>query len=158
RPGGGLPGELGDLEVGAGLLGLDLGQAGPGDLRIRVGDGGNALSVKGDVLAGDHLGRDDALVGRLVGEHRVAGDVADRVDVRNVGALPLVDGDDPALVHLHPARPQLEQVPVGAAAGGDEDAVVDLRLGSVLALEADLEALLGRLHGAHLRAEHDRLV
>jgi hypothetical protein len=42
-------------------------------------------------VPGDHFGRDLAFVRGLVREHRLADDVADRVDVRHVGAHLLVD-------------------------------------------------------------------
>ena len=109
-------------------------------------------------MAGDHLGGGAALVPRLVGEHRLADDVADRVDVRDVGAPLLVDGDHAALVDLDAAGLEVEQVAVGAAADGDEDEVVGLRLGSVVALELDLEPVVVRLDPGDLRREHDRLV
>ena len=44
------------------------------------------------------------LVRRLVGEHRLADDVADRVDVRHVRAHLRVDADEAALVDVHARR------------------------------------------------------
>ena len=65
-----------------------LGQPDPGDLGLGVGDGRDRRATsKRDVVAGDHLGGDVALVRRLVGEHRLPDDVADREDVRDVRAL-----------------------------------------------------------------------
>ena len=58
---------------------------------------GSSAASKRHVVAGDHLGGDHALVRRLVREHRLADDVADREDVRDVGALLLVDRDEAAL-------------------------------------------------------------
>ena len=50
-----------------------------------------------DRLAGDHLGGDDAFLLRLVREHRARDAVADREDVREVGAHLIVDEDLAAL-------------------------------------------------------------
>ena len=64
-----------------------LGEARPGDLGVRVGDRRDRdRVVPGAGLARDHLGGDLALVRGLVREHRLADDVADREDVRDVRA------------------------------------------------------------------------
>ena len=64
----------------------------PGDLGIGVGDAtGSSARRSATFVAGDHLGGDLALVRRLVGEHRLAAHVADREDVRHVGAHLRVD-------------------------------------------------------------------
>ena len=60
---------------------LRLGQPGPGDLRVRIGDVRDRPRVPCDVVAGDDLGRHLGLVRGLVGEHRLADHVADREDV-----------------------------------------------------------------------------
>ena len=59
------------------------------------------IFVVGDdhrVQAGDLLGDEDALLEAAVGQLQAGHDVADRVDVRQVGVQPLV-GDDEAAVH-----------------------------------------------------------
>jgi hypothetical protein len=65
---------------------------------------------------GGRLGRDLALVGRLVRQHRLAHHVADGEDVRDVGPLLLVDRDVAALVHDHarvlgPDQPAVRPAP-----------------------------------------------
>ena len=75
-----------------------LGDAGPGDLRIGVGDRGNHARIEVALLPGRHLGRHLAFVRGLVRQHRLADDVADREDVRHIGALLPVDGDEAARV------------------------------------------------------------
>ena len=72
-------------------LGLVLGDAGPRDLGVGVGHRRNDARVEVRFLAGGHLGGDVAFVHRLVREHRLADDVADREDVRHVGAHLAVD-------------------------------------------------------------------
>ena len=52
-----------------------------------------------------------------------------------------VDRDLAALVHAHARLVEVELVAVRAPADRDEDAVVRLRLGRLLALERDLDAL-----------------
>ena len=83
-------------------LGLRLGDADPGDFRIGIGDRRDRLGVEGGLVAARDLRRDLALVRRLVGEHRLADDVADREDMGNVGAHLPVDGDEAALVDRDP--------------------------------------------------------
>ena len=70
---------------------------------------GIAAGSNDDVLAEDRLDRDAAFVRRLVREHRLAGDVADRVERRLGRAAARVDLDEPALIdfdlRLVEARP-----------------------------------------------------
>ncbi len=118
-------------------LGLGLGQADPGDLGIGVGDRGDAPGVEEAVLAGGDLGRDLGLVGRLVREHRLADDVADREDVRDVGALLAVDRDEAALVDRDARALGADRLAVRPPADRDQDPVEDLSVaGAFVALEA----------------------
>ena len=78
---------------------LGFGQPHPRDLGIGVGDRRNGARVEKHLVPGDHFRGGLAFVRRLVREHRLATDVADRVDVRHVGAQLLVDRDVAALVH-----------------------------------------------------------
>jgi hypothetical protein len=80
-------------------LGLVLDDADPGDLGTGVRDRWDELGVEKAVPAGRHLDRDLALVHRLVRQHRLADDVAEREDVGHVGAHLLVGRDEAALVH-----------------------------------------------------------
>ena len=54
---------------------------------IREDDGRDGERLERDALAGNRLDRDAALVRRLVRQHRLADDVADRVD-RRLGRAP----------------------------------------------------------------------
>ena len=72
-------------------FGLRLGDADPGDFGVGIGDRRNDLGVERRLVAARDFGRDLALVRRLVREHRLADDVADREDVGDVGAHLLVD-------------------------------------------------------------------
>jgi hypothetical protein len=83
---GGAPGKLRHADRGARLLRLVLGHADPGDLRVGVGDRRDDARVEMRLLPRRRLGRDMALVHRLVREHRVLRHVADGVDVRNIGS------------------------------------------------------------------------
>ena len=81
RAAGGRPREHGLLVLDALGLGVGLGETHPRDLGVGVGDRRDRPRVElGARDAGDHLGGDLALVRGLVGEHRAADDVADRVD------------------------------------------------------------------------------
>ena len=85
------------LDLDALRLRLVLGDADPRDLRIGVGDRRNHARVEVRFLAGGRFRGDVAFVRRLVREHRLADDVADREDVRHVGAHLVVDGDEAAI-------------------------------------------------------------
>ena len=93
-PTAGGPGELGHFDRAALLLGLGFGQAGPGDFRIGEDHGGNRPRLEGRRLAGQRLDGRLAFVGRLVGQHRLAGHVADRQDVRIGRATLRIDHDE----------------------------------------------------------------
>ena len=103
---------------------------------IGVGDRRNRARVEERLVAGDHLRRDLAFVRRLVREHGLAADVADRVDVRHVGAQLLVDRDVAALVDVDAGRLRVDLAAVGAAADRHQYGVEDLRLGAPSAFEA----------------------
>ena len=92
-------------------------------------------------LAGEHFGERDALVLGLVGEHRPAHDVADRVDARHVGGEMLVDDDLPAL-HRDAERLEAEALRVGAPADRDQHDVglERLRLAAGGGLDRRLDA------------------
>ena len=66
------------------------------------------------MLAGDDLGGDVALVDALVGQHRLSDDVADGVNVRDVGPELFVDlGTNPRSVTSTPACSASISLPLG---------------------------------------------
>ena len=96
-------------------------------------------------------------VGRLVREHRLAGDVADGVDVRHGRAALRVDGDEAARRHLDAGGLDARDVAVGLAADRHEHLVEHLRLRLDVAFEGDVHAV-GLLHHADdLRARQHLL-
>ena len=88
------PGENGLFDGDALGLGLGFGESHPGDFRVRIGDRGDGQGLKSGMMPGDDFSRHLAFVGRLVRQHGIADDVADGVDVRDVGALPVVHRDE----------------------------------------------------------------
>ena len=154
--------ELGDLDVVALVLGLLLRVAERRDLRLRIGGPRDHVVVDGmGVLPRDRLGRDDALGLRGVRQHHLAGAVADGVDVGDVGAHLVVDGDGATLGERHAGV--LEAVALGARgeADGREETVGLQHLLSAALRGADGDAhagagVLDRLDlrgGQHLDAE-----
>ena len=107
------------------------------------------------LVACDHFGGDLAFVARFVSEHRLAADVADRVDVRDVGAQLLVDRNVTALVDVDAGRFGFDLAPVGPAADRHEDVIVDLRRGRLVAFERDFQAVFLRLDLRHLGFQQD---
>ncbi len=108
-----------------------------GDLRAAVGAAGDfELVHRVDVgQAGDLLDADDRLVLGLVRQHRRAGDVADGVDARHVGAAIAVD-DDGAALDLHAERLQAEVLDIALDADRRDHPVGGDRLGlAVLQLD-----------------------
>ena len=126
---------LADLDaLGLALL---LGLAGPRDFGVGVGDRRNLPRVEEGLLAMRGFRGDMRFVHRLVRQHRLADDVADREDVRHVGAHLLVDVDEAALGDRNAGLLGADLLAVRAAADRDEHQVVDLRPGRrLLALEA----------------------
>ena len=102
-----------------------LGEAGPGDFRIGVGDRRDLAGVEERLLAGGGLGCDVAFVHRLVRQHRLADDIADGEDVRHVGAHLLVDFDEAAIGDGDTGLVGVDQLAIGRAADGDQHHVVD---------------------------------
>ena len=98
-------------------LGLLFGQAGPGDFRIGEDDGRNRQLVERDRLAEQHFDGDAAFVRRLVGQHRLAGHVADRQDVRIGRAQLLVDRSTKPFASICDLR-VLQAQARGCSAGG----------------------------------------
>ncbi len=71
------------------------------------------------VLAGEDFGDRDALVLGLVGEHRPAHDIADRIDARNIGGEMIVD-DDAAAIERDAERLEPQAFRIGPPADRDE--------------------------------------
>src|SRR5207244_1514417 len=100
----------------------------------------------------DRLGSHLALAHRAVGEHRLAGDVADGPDARVGGAAPLVYGDEAVRVGPDTRRLETQLRADGAAPDGDEHAVEGDRV-ALAEARLDLRSLL--VERRHLRAETD---
>ena len=82
------------------LLRFGLGEAHPGHFRIGVRHRRNHARIEVTLLPRGHFRRHLRLVHRLVREHRRPARVADREDVRHVGAHLLVDGNEAAVAHV----------------------------------------------------------
>ena len=138
-------GKVAVLDVVPLLPGLRLGVAERRDLRLAVGRPRDHVEVDLHRLgAGDRLGGDDAHRLGGVGEHQLAGDVADGVDVRDVGAAAAVDLDRAAVGELDAGV--LEAVALDAR--GEADGLQHL-----VGLEHLLVAAAGRADGdLHLLA------
>ncbi len=148
--------EPADARLAAGLAALLLGEAHAGQLRPRVDHARNRAVVDVARLAGQELGAGDALLLRLVGEHRPGDGVADGVDARGGGLEALVDGNPPARVEGHAERLQPEPGGVGAAADRDEDAVERLRAGDPARLDGDGDPVVGDRRLSRGGAERER--
>src|SRR5271169_469220 len=95
------PRKLGNGDLASLFFGLRFGEAGPSNFRIGEDDGGNRVRFEGDFVAGDGFDGGAAFVHGFVGQHRFAGDVADRVDGGVGGLALLVDFDESLLVDFH---------------------------------------------------------
>ena len=83
-----------------------LGESDGRDLGPGVHDAGHRLVVHVRPLARDHFGRDDALLLGLVREQLAADAVADREDVREIGAHLIVDENLAALADAETRAPR----------------------------------------------------
>ncbi len=79
---------------------------------------------KAALWPGGDFGRHVRLMHRLVGQHRVADDVADGEDVRHVGAHLGIDRDEAAVGDGHARLVGGDLLAVRRAAGGLQDHVV----------------------------------
>ena len=141
------------LHLAEALLGLGLGEPDGGDLGLAVGDARDARLVDHRrVEPGDVLGDEDALLEAAVGELQAGDDVAERVDVRQVRAQPLV-GEDEAALHRHAGL--LVAVPGGVRAAADRDEQ-QVRLDVVARLERHRHRVLGLLGAGELHAGLER--
>src|SRR5690606_31742488 len=107
---------LADLDVVPGLTRLLLGEAHRRHLWVAEGRARDEPVIEWLHLgAGDRLGGDDSLLGRLVSERGPVDEVADRVDLRVGGALALIDDDATVLAELDPGAAEPERGGVGRA-------------------------------------------
>ena len=113
-------GEGADLVLDAGLLELGLVLADPGDLGVGVHDAGDGAVVDVAVVLGDVLDGGNGLLLSLVGKHGAECAVTDDTDVRDLGAVLLVDHEAAAVVGLETDVLEAETGGVGATANGDE--------------------------------------
>ena len=139
-------GELADLIGDAQLLGPLLGVADACELRSDIGAGGAHLRLEDAVAAHGVLRRHLAHGHGRMGKHEFAGAVAHGVDAGDIGLLLLV-GLDEAVLDRDARLVQAEVFGVGAAADGHQDLLGVQELLPVGALDLDLRALAGILHG-----------
>ncbi len=81
---------------------------------------------KARLCAGRDLGRHLALMAGLVGEHRLADDVADGKDVRDIGAHLPVHRDEAALIDGDAGLVGIDPAPVRRAADRDQHLAIGL--------------------------------
>ena len=136
------PGEHRLFEGHAARPGVRLGEPDPGDLRIRVGDRRNDARVEVALESGGGFRGDLAFVRRLVSEHRLPDDVADREDVRHVRPHLPVDRDETSLVHLDARRLGADAPAVRSATHRNEHLAVDLRPGRLVPGERHTQAIV----------------
>lgn len=129
----GAEGEGAGLVLDAGLLELGLVLADPGDLGVGVHDAGDGAVVNVAVVLGDVLDGGDGLLLSLVGKHGAECAVTDDADVRDLGAVLLVDHEAATVVGLKTDLLEAETGGVGTTADGDE-ADVSIELESVMSV------------------------
>ena len=129
-------GNLRDFDLAALLLGFGFGEPGPRDLRIGEDHGGNRRRLEHRLVPGDRFDGDARFVRRLVRQHRLARDVADREDRRLLGAALEVGLDEALVVDLDPGPVEAVDPRVRPAADRDQHVVVGRFLRRALALEA----------------------
>jgi len=94
-------GELADLDFDAFGLGFVLGQTGRGNLRIGEDRARDASPVLGCMMARNDFRNDFAFFGSLVREHWRTGQIANRINVRDVCPTVLIRRDEPAFVDMN---------------------------------------------------------
>src|SRR5581483_6243307 len=129
------------------------GHADPRDFRIGVGDARNHARVERALVSRADFRRDFRLVRGLVRQHRRADDVADREDVRHVGAQLLVGGNETASGDGHAGFVRGDLVAVRRAADRTQHAIEQLGVKRILSFERDFDAALLRLGRSDFRLE-----
>jgi hypothetical protein len=125
----GAEGERPGLVLDAGLLELGLVLADPGDLGVSVHDAGDGAVVDVAVVLGDVLDGGDSLLLSLVGKHGAECAVTDDANVRDLGAVLLVDHEAATVVGLKTDLLEAETGGVGATTDGDEaDVSIELEI------------------------------
>ena len=132
--------------AGDDVLALRLGfvrrQADADDFRLGETDGGNRDRIEHAAMAGDQFGHHLALGGRLVGQQRLADDIADRPDAAHAGAALVIDLYETAIDQFQPHCLDAPTLQAGLAADGDEDLVGLDALGRALGVFVFEEGLL----------------
>lgn len=90
---------------------------------MSVDDGRDDAVVDVTVTGLDVLDRRDALIFRLVSEHRAEGDIANGFDALDRGVELAVDDDATLLIRLDADLLKIETVRVGSTTDGDENNV-----------------------------------
>src|SRR5581483_1380365 len=117
----GSEGEFAGVVDDAGLLQLFFGFTDGGDFRIGVNHVGDHVVVYVAGLPGENFCHGDALVFRLVRQHRPGDDVADGEDAWDIRRVTLVDDNTAALVLLHADVFEAEPLRIGHAADGNQN-------------------------------------
>lgn len=123
------------LPIDTAGLGFDFGHTGPRQLRIGVGNGRNDFGVENAFRAGRHFGRNLGLMHGLMSEDRLANQVSDGRNMRNIGAHLLVNRDKAALVDGDARLLSADHLAAGMAADHDKQTIEQIVRCSVQALE-----------------------
>src|ERR1700690_1191768 len=155
RVGDGAPerreGELADLDLAPAVFGVAGREACRSDLRTAENDRRYAAHVELRVVPGDNLGGDLGLPRRLVGQHRLPGDVADRIDPGDACGHAAIDGDESA-VDLDAHLFETEAFRVRPAPHRHQDLVgLEHRLLPALAVDLDGDRGAAAFFGPGLR-------
>ena len=152
--------KLADAHFVAFGFGFFLGEADGRDFRIGVDAVRHRDRIeRRRLVAGDHFGRDDALLHRAVREQRLAGDVADREDVRHLRAQLRIDGDEAFVVGRKTGGLSRLSVSVTGRRPTATSTMSNSRVSSLpsgaVAVERRLDGLAALFDRPDLRVEHD---
>ena len=135
---------------------LFFGQASPSNLWVGIGHRRDLPRDKYAVLTGCGFSRHVRLVYSFVRQHWLANNVADREDMRHVGAHLLIDGDEAAVAYDNASPLGFDCPPVGGAANCHQHHLVDLGLRRrTLTFETDPDASRCSLCRNRLGLQHD---
>ena len=133
----GAEGEGADVVLNARGLDLGLVLTNPGDLGVGVHDAGDGGVVDVAVALLDVLNGSNGLLLSLVGQHGAEGHVTDHTDVRQLGAVLLVNDQTATVVLVDTDTLEVQALGVWPTANGDQD---NIRVQGLLL------ATLGGLH------------
>ncbi len=132
-----------------------LGQTYPCHFWLGVRDGRDHFRIEVVFFTGDNFSGNVTFVNAFVRQHRLTDDIADREDVRHVGAQLFVNADEATVVHFHASFARVEVFTVRHTADSHQHGIITLRFGRrFFAFHGNVNTVFFRFNGSHFGFQH----